>query len=137
MAGKIQGLDRLKKKLRRMPEQAKVEIKKALNLSADEMVDMAKGLAPFEDGALKNSIQKEGGRHELAIDVVAGGTATTREVRDGAGVEYDYALAQEFGTSNMKPTPFFFPAYRVVRKRIKSRVSRATTKAAKTAASGG
>ena len=137
MAGKVQGLERLQKKLRRLPEQAKTDIRKALNQSADEMVDTARSLAPREDGTLQNSIQKEDGRHELAIDVVAGGNATTHEVRNGSGVEYDYALAQEFGTSKMKPTPFFFPAYRVVRKRIKGRVSRATTKAAKQVASGG
>ncbi|OAM77699.1 HK97-gp10 family putative phage morphogenesis protein [Devosia elaeis] len=136
MARKVQGLDRLQKKLRRMPEQAKTDIRKALNQSADEMVDMAKSLAPREDGTLQNSIQKEDGRHELSINVVAGGPETTTSV-DGGAYEYDYALAQEFGTSKMKPTPFFFPAYRAIRKRIRGRVSRATTKAAKQVASGG
>ena len=89
MAGKVQGLERLQKKLRRLPEQAKTDIRKALNQSADEMVDTARSLAPREDGTLQNSIQKEDGRHELAIDVVAGGNATQKEVRNGSCVEYD------------------------------------------------
>ena len=42
-----------------------------------------------------------------------------------------YARFVEFGTVKMKAIPFFFPAYRTNKKRAKSRVRRAHTKAAK------
>ena len=39
------------------------------------------------------------GMGSLQIIVTAGGEATTRPVRDGTEVDYDYALGQEFGWS--------------------------------------
>jgi HK97 gp10 family phage protein len=42
-----------------------------------------------------------------------------------------YARWVEFGTVKMVGRPFFFPAYRAVRRRVRGRLTRATRKAAK------
>ena len=112
----ITGVDRLQRKLSAMPREAKTQIRAALDKSADEMVALARGLAPVRDGDLRNSIQKQDGAHELAVNVVAGG-------RDAF-----YAHLAE------AKTPFFNPAYRTLRKRIRGRTSRAINKVAKEAA---
>lgn len=131
MAKGVQGLDALNRKLKRMPAEAKAEIGKALNEGADRVVTLARSLAPRDSGDLVSSIRKQPGRHELAIDVVAGGQQTMREVREGSGVYYDYAMAQEFGTENHPANPFFYPAWRALKKSIRARLSRAYRDAAK------
>lgn len=56
MATKIQGLDRLKRKLKSFPDAAREEIAKAMEQSANEVVALAKSLAPVDDGDLQMSI---------------------------------------------------------------------------------
>ncbi|MDB5541395.1 MAG: Phage protein gp10 family [Devosia sp.] len=119
---KVQGLEALNRKLARMPAAAKTQIRAALDSSADEMVSMARTLAPVLEGDLKNSIEKIDGSHELQILVRAGGGA--------AGLAY----IAEYGHGKAAPRPFFWPAYRSLRKRIRSRLTRAINKAAKGAA---
>jgi HK97 gp10 family phage protein len=121
----VQGLDRLKAKLAAMPEVAKQEIMSALDKGADELVAMQKRLVPVDDGDLRDSIEKTEGRHELAITVQAGGP------------EAIHARWVEFGTSKTSAKPFFYPSYRAIRRRIRSRVTRATKKAAEKVAAGG
>ncbi|ANN58690.1 hypothetical protein A9174_19365 [Mesorhizobium loti NZP2037] len=122
----IDGLKKLEEKLARMSRPAKAEIKVALVKGADRIVRLAKHLVPVDHGDLKNSIRAEPGRHELAMDVKAGGHLTERPVRAGVTApEFDYAGKIE-GES-----PYFFPAYRALKKSVQRDIS----KAIKTAAS--
>lgn len=125
MATKVQGLDRLKAKLAALPGETKTELLASLNVSADELVAMQKRLAPRDRGDLAGSIEKIPGRHELAVIVQAGGP----DAIHGRWVE--------FGTQKTRAQPFFFPSWRALRKRIKSRNSRASVKAAKKVAGNG
>ena len=118
---KVAGLDRLNRQLARMPAAAKTELRKALDKSADEMVATARALAPVLEGDLKASIDKTDGAHDLAVVVRAGGGA--------AGL----AHIAEYGHPKAKPRPFFWPAYRALRKGIRSRLNRAVNTAAKKA----
>lgn len=136
MTSKIKGLDALNKKLKRIPVDAKAEIQKALNEGADRIVILSRSLAPRDSGDLVSSIRKQPGRHELAVDVVAGGQQTMREVREGSGIYYDYAMAQEFGTENHPANPFFYPAWRALKKSIRARLSKAYRDAAKKGGTG-
>ncbi|WP_439374946.1 hypothetical protein [Bradyrhizobium sp. DASA03120] len=68
-----------------------------------------------ESGALEASCTVAKGESELEYLVQAGGDMTTKEVREGSGVEYDYALAFEFGTSRQPARPFFFNTYNAMR----------------------
>lgn len=142
-ATKIIGLARLHRKLQRMPEVAKQQIKAAMERSADEIVAMAKNLAPEKSGALRDSIGWTWGKApkgamslgkvaaaslggELTITIYAG----TRDKQLGDRDAF-YARFVEFGTQKMSAQPFFFPSYRANKKQAGSRIRRAVTKAAK------
>ena len=133
----IQGLDQLKRKLAALPQQTRRDLREALDKGADELVALQKNLVPIDSGDLRDSIRKEAGNHDLQVRVVAGGETTTKPVREGQEQSFDYALGVEFGTSDAEAQPFFFPAYRALRRRIRSRISRATRKAAQRVAGGG
>lgn len=79
-------------------------------------------------GDLEASCRVTDGRHPLEVFVEAGGEATTREVRAGSGVDYDYANAFEFGTSRQPARPFFFNTYRARRDQMRRNIE---TKVAK------
>lgn len=130
------GLADLERRIKAMGTAARAEIGKALDQSAAEIVSNARTLAPVdaEDGGqLKASIHYEQGPHELHRVILAGGETTTRPVRDGASATYDYALAQELGTAEQSAQPFFYPAWRLGKKRAIGRINRAVKKAAKAA----
>ena len=139
MATKIQGLDRLRRKLRQMPEVVKEQIRQEMEKSADEIVRMAQGLVPVDSGALRDSINwtwgdppkgsmvlaaaKEG---DLRITIYAG----TRDKKLGKGDAF-YVRFVEFVTQKMAARPFFFPAYRANKKRAAGRIRRTISKAVK------
>lgn len=125
MATKTQGLEKLHAKLAALPAVAKAEMKAALDQSADELIAMQQRLVAVDEGDVKDSIEKKEGRHELAVIVQAGGPKAP------------HARWLEFGTTKMRARPYFFPAYRSLRKRIKSRATRASKKAATKVAGNG
>lgn len=147
---KIEGMDKLKQKFQRMPQAVRDEILKAIPASAGELVAMQKRLAPRDKGALENSIRYEADQFRAVV--MAGGTAATRrEVRKGSGQFTDEAVLVEFGTKphivggkfagakhpGTPARPFFFPAWRAMKKRIKGRLSRSITTGIKKVANGG
>lgn len=143
MATKVVGADKLKRKLAAFPAQARQQIAKALEQSAQEMVNLAKTLVPVDQGDLRDSIDwnwhgapsgsmvlgevRSGGRGagNLSIVIYAGNDQAF------------YARWVEFGTSKNAARPYFFPAYRALRKRIRGRTTRAIRSAARSAAAGG
>lgn len=146
---KIQGLERFKRKLKRLPQVAKDEIRRGLEQSADEIVDLMKRMVPVDEGKLRDSIgwtwgaPPEGanvfataaGEAGLVITIYAGDRSTI--VTNARGVEFQNAFLQEFGTKARSANPFFRPAWRINRKRAQNRVSRALGKAARKVAAGG
>lgn len=114
--------------------------------SAEEMAGIAQQLAPSKTGALKGSIRVVPGPRLGSLLVRAGGPATTKVIRSGSGVGFDYSLGVEFGTKGhvnkgmfagsqhpgTRRQPFFFGALRVIAKRMRGRASRALMKAIKT-----
>ena len=116
-----------------IPEAARKPIRAALDKGADEMVERMRYLAPEDDGVLKSSIRKTP-LNEMSIRVEAGGEATTVKVRKsekGNAPDFDYALAQEYGTVDMRANPFFWPTVNTTKKRVRRRVDRAIGKAVK------
>jgi HK97 gp10 family phage protein len=90
----------------------KKKLAQTIKEQADGLADAIKAAAPVKSGTLRDSVQVRRGKNSADLVVTAGGDATTKEVRSGSGVAYDYALATEFGTSKEEAEPFFYPTYR-------------------------
>lgn len=111
--------DRLRRRMRSIP----VEVRKALKdqnaVNAAELVETQKGFVPVDDGDLRGSI-----RHQDVSD----STRISQRVSAG-GREAPHGWWQEVGTSKMQANPFFWVAWRLKRRRFKTRMSRAAKKA--------
>lgn len=140
MATEIKGLASLKRKLAGFPAKAREEISWAMEISAQEIVDLARSLAPVDSGALRDSIGWSWHGAPAGSMVLGQVRATGRGAGNLSIVIYAgndrayYARWVEFGTRARRAHPFFFPAYRAVRKRVRGRVSRAIAKAARSSA---
>lgn len=153
----MQNRDRLLKKLQAIQGKPRAAMRKALQQSAEEIVALQKRLAPKRTGALANSIGYSFGGHvpdNANVRGVGGGQGgdpdLTAVIHAGDKDAY-YAAFVEFGTApheaggmfegaqnpGTPAQPFFYPAYRALRKRAKSRVSRAAAKAIKEGAKNG
>lgn len=125
---------RLKRRMAAIPKRVREAAERQLDADADELVAAQKRVAPVAEvdgGELRDSIRKQDASTEgrIARTVLAGGPTTTRPVRKGASVKYDYAVGQELGTKKMPANPYFYPPYRARRRKFKARLSAAMKKA--------
>lgn len=102
---------------------------KELNAQADELANLIESVAPRHEGTLAHSVRVIPGKADTQVRIVAGGKETIRPAISSK--PYDYARADEFGTINMPASPFFFPTYRLRKKKIISGMKRRITKAIK------
>ena len=128
-----QGIAALNKKLKvDLPKRVEEALKPAMEKSAEELVSMMKRLVPVDRGDLQMSISWTWGDAPEGAVVVAESGEDSRGLKitvyAGSKAAY-YARWVEFGTKEQPAHPFFFPAYRSLRKRIKSRTTRAMKKA--------
>jgi HK97 gp10 family phage protein len=113
-----------------LPGKVQREFAKDLRRIADGLADDIRAAAPTgETGRLKESVRVTRGKKSLELFVEAGGALTTKEVRAGSGVTFDYALAQEFGTERQPAYPFFYATYRVRRDDVRAEIERAVADA--------
>lgn len=152
---RIEGLDRLQKKLKALPQAVKDRIKQAMAEVANDIVNMAKGLVPTDSGELRNSINWTYGdapKGSISLATVAGlGGAKELTITIYAGNDQAfYAKWVEFGVAAhtaggkfagaqipaIPASPFFYVSYRANRRRGKAKISRAINKAAKDVAAG-
>lgn len=135
---KIERKAKLLAKMAALPKAVRAELHKALQVSAEEMADVVQRFAPLDSGALRASVGYKFGAFEADNANVrgvgtgggAGDAELTVTVHAGDKKAF-YAAFLEFGTVRMAAQPYFFPAYRLTKKRVKSRISRATTAAAR------
>lgn len=143
----VRNKDRLFAKLRKLAPSADKELTKVNGAAAEEMASLARRLVPVKTGKLRESIvvTPPGGTPPAhsqgrgltvpqgAYMVTAGGT----KVRYAALVEFGtrpHVNAGEFAGSQNPGSPaqpYFFPAYRLVRKKQKARATRAINKSVK------
>jgi HK97 gp10 family phage protein len=127
-------ITRLQRRLEAIPESVREAVKPALAKSADELADAMKSLAPEDTGALKDSIAitlpgettpaySQPGGSRVAADNEVIVTVGNHAVR--------YAHLVEYGTVHAHAQPFFWPAFRILKKRIESRIKRSISKAVK------
>lgn len=126
MSAKVEGLDKLLARLGGMPEAVKTEIGGALVKNGDRLVSLSKSLAPRgKTGNLVESIRAEADADGLGLSVKAGGLKTTKQVREGSGVPYDYAMGQEHGNEHTPKHPYLYPAARALKRVMRSNLTRA------------
>ncbi len=151
---KIQGLDRLKRKLAKLPAVAKQMIRQAMEAKANEIVAMMKNLVPVDDGTLRDSIgwtwgKAPKGSLTLASVQATGDSDMTLTIYAG-NKEAFYARWVEFGTARHEngglfagsihpgttAQPFFFVSWRANKRRTVRAVRKASRDAAKKVAAG-
>lgn len=146
---RIENRERLLRKMAALPAVARKVMAEAVQTSADELVALQRRLCPTKTGALRDSITVRKGSFSLASSgiLAAGGGARsgltvrgdddlTATITAGSKTAY-YARFVEFGTLKTLPQPFFYPPYRLMKRRLKGRISRSARKAAKAVAAGG
>ena len=126
----------INKRFAAVPDAVRSEVKVALAKSADELVAMMKRLVPVDEGDLRDSIGwtwgaapkgtvkvggVDAGGKDLAVTVFAGGPGAY------------HAHLVEFGTVKSAAQPYFLPAWRALRTRIRRRIATAVSKGVKKA----
>lgn len=132
----VNGIPQVKAMFRRKAAQVIAEASAAAKNAGEQVVQAQKFLAPVDERKLIESIRAEdasevttrrGKRGFIGVIVKAGNAATT--VTTNSGGRFDNARLQEFGTKKRAANPFFYPAWRVRRSRVRSAMSRAIRKA--------
>lgn len=114
----VQGLDAALRRMRAIPDKVRQAAAMEMERTATEVVDKMKSIAPLDDGDLINSIHwRWSDRERLMMVIMAG----------GGGVFY--VRYQEFGTADMPANPFFYPVWRLYRRRWRVRITRAIRRA--------
>jgi len=154
---KIRNVDRLKRKLASLPIAARQEMRAALEKSAAEIVDLQRRFVPVKSGTLRKSIGYTFGDYAAQnanVRGVSGSSGTSKDkdlsvtVHAGDASAF-YAAFVEFGTAphvnrgrfagsqhpGSPAEPFFYPGWRLGKKRAKGRIARAVNKAARKVAS--
>ena len=134
----------LRAKFYGIPEKIERAVVAEIEVQAAKVVADMKRLVPVDSGALRDSIGWTWGdapKGSVTIGTVRGRSslrvgvtvyAGTRNKSLGKGDAF-YARFQEFGTVKMAANPFFFPAWRANRSRVKAALSRAAKRGAKSA----
>ena len=116
-------VERFRQLTRDMQEDVLADAVEELNAQADELVKVIDSVVPRgPTGHLEHTVRKVAGSKPTVVRVVAGGQLTVRSAISGK--PYDYARADEFGTVKMKARPFFFPTYRLMKKKMISSMKR-------------
>lgn len=114
---------------RELKEEVRDGAIKELHEQANQLADLIESVAPKFEGKLAHSVRVIPGKRDTQVRIVAGGKETIRP--SISSKPYDYARADEFGTQKMPAQPFFFPTYRLKKKKIIAAMKRRITKAIK------
>ncbi|WP_306755433.1 HK97-gp10 family putative phage morphogenesis protein [Paracoccus actinidiae] len=122
--------------MRAIPEAARKAVAPAVMKSAYDIADIMEGLAPEDEGDLIGSIAVTGPGQTTPPYSQPGGAMVVPENTAAITVgnsDVRYPHLQEFGTSHHEAQPFFWPGFRMGRKRALDRIKRAIGKAIKEA----
>lgn len=126
------GLDDLMRAFDRVKKAPRNAVLKALATSAESIASTQRALAPEDTGALKDSItvtlpgQSTPAYSQPGGNRVAGDNEVIITVGDS---DTRYPHLVEYGTAAADAQPFFWPAFRLQRKRAQQRIDRAGRKA--------
>lgn len=120
---------RLSIKLARIKPEIARELAPAVEENAREVHEIQLRLVPVDERGGGGEL-----RDSLAYYAVPGFQGLKWRVTAGDEAAF-YARMVEFGTPRNSASPFFYPAYRAIRRRLKARMSRAIRKVIKRIAS--
>jgi HK97 gp10 family phage protein len=151
--GSVYGVRRARRKIAALPSEARIAMTAALETSAAELVALQKRLAPERTGALKDSIgwttkvsgvpayaafQKSGMARAKAeggmVAIVFAGNTNVRYahlVEFGAPPHEAGGMFEGAHHPGAPAQPFFFPAYRALKKQIKKNMRKAVRQSIK------
>jgi len=132
------GLTRFNARMEAIPKAVREAVKPALMASGNELADAMKTLAERsrDTGDLIDSITVTGPGQSTPPYSQPGGSKVVPENAVAVTVgnsDVRYPHLVEHGTKDAAAQPFFWPAFRLYRKRIQRRITRAISKAVRTA----
>jgi len=128
--------DKLSRRLKAIPKAVKRAVVPALQKSGNELVGAMRALAPVDSGDLKHSIKYTMPGNSTPPYSQPGGSrvAAENEVLVTAGnTDVRYPHLVEYGTRDAPAQPYFWPAFRLKRKKLATRIKRAISKAVREA----
>ncbi|MGF0524569.1 HK97-gp10 family putative phage morphogenesis protein [Agrobacterium pusense] len=142
----IQGWDRLKRRLEKIPKAVREQTQPAITSAAQDVADVMKALAPVDDGDLKDSIVVTAGGQRTPSHSQPGGATTVPEnaaMITAGNSKVRYAHLVEFGTRahinggqfagtknpGSRAQPYFFSGFRLARKKAAAKIKRAMSRA--------
>ncbi|MGK9054196.1 HK97-gp10 family putative phage morphogenesis protein [Neorhizobium petrolearium] len=133
------GLSSLMNAMDRVKRAPRQQITKALLASANDLADAQQHLAPKDTHALANSITVTGPGEVTPAYSQPGGSRVAGETEvivTAGNADVRYAHFVEYGTADAEAQPFFWPALRLLRKRLQQRIDRAGRNAVRDAWNG-
>lgn len=128
----VRGKERAFAKLKALDDSIEQELAEATLKSAQDVADMAGRLAPKNPATKSEYWRSIKARNLLHIDRQYQGQTYTSRAVGAAGIFASWRWRfVEFGTVNNMAWPHIMPSYRALKKRTKSRISRAINKAVK------
>ena len=125
-----QSVLRFKRLTEKLQKEVHQEAVAELNAQAQNLANTIENVAPKFEGNLEHSVRVVPDRRkDTVVRVVAGGKLTIRP--NISTKPFDYARADEFGTVKMAAKPFFFPTYRLSKKKMISAMKRKITQSIK------
>lgn len=125
-------LNRLLRRIAAIPKGVKEAVKPALQKSGDELTSRMKLLVPKDSHDLEHSIVATPAGQSTPAYSQPGGSMVVPEntvmvTAGNSAVRYPHL--PEYGTAHAPAQPYFWPAFRLTRKRIATRIKRAIGKA--------
>lgn len=132
----VQGLNKFNRRWKAIPRRMRDEVVATMEKTAWEIVDDMYDFAPQDRGDLAGSIGwtwGEAPKGSMVIGSVGSNEYAGLRITFYAGDEttlvpgkgghlHQLAKLQEFGTAQMPANPFFYPTWRLWRRRIRSRM---------------
>lgn len=132
----VEGIPAVQAMFRRKAAAVKAAAQGAAKKGGEDVASAMRYLAPVDQRELVNSIRVEdaesittrrGPRTFIGVVVKAGDASTVVTTKSGA--KFQNAKLQENGTQNMPANPYFNPAWRANRTRVRGSITRAVRKA--------
>ncbi|MEW9838090.1 HK97-gp10 family putative phage morphogenesis protein [Mesorhizobium marinum] len=123
---------RLQRRIEAIPQAVREQVRPALMQSGEELAATMRRLAPVDEGDLRDSITVTGPGQSTPAYSQPGGSQIAGELEvlvtaGNSDVRYPHLV--EYGTAHAAAQPFFWPAFRLGRKKLAGRIKRAVSKA--------